>query len=68
MFLCNSGGMLSLDLPEVWVELTLGQGHLVPGVKCRHPEIWAASAPARQRQRLGKVFFSDRTHLKASPR
>ena len=33
-------------LPEVGVELALGQGHLVPGVEGRHAEVRTAAASA----------------------
>ena len=33
-------------LPEVGVELALGQGHLVPGVEGRHAEVGTAAASA----------------------
>ena len=35
----------SRSLPEVRVELPLGERDLIPGVKCRHPEIWTAATP-----------------------
>ena len=39
-------GSLGGHLPEVGVELALGQGHLVPGVEGRHAEVRTAAASA----------------------
>ena len=46
IFSVSEGGSGSLS--EVRVELPLGERDLVPGVKCRHPEIWTAAAPDKR--------------------